>query len=47
MNQIVQITPQFAVTGALAPGDLAIAAGMGFRAVLSNLSLVTVRQTHN
>jgi len=37
MHQIVQITPQFAVTGALAPTDLAIAAGMGFRAVLSNL----------
>jgi sulfide:quinone oxidoreductase len=37
MNRIVQITPQFAVTGALAPADLASAAGMGFRAVLSNL----------
>ncbi|HXE68819.1 MAG TPA: TIGR01244 family sulfur transferase [Hyphomicrobiaceae bacterium] len=37
MNKIVQITPQFAVTGALAPADLAAAARMGFRAVLSNL----------
>jgi sulfide:quinone oxidoreductase len=37
MNKIVQITPQFAVTGALAPADLAAAANMGFRAVLSNL----------
>jgi len=37
MNKIVQITPQFAVTGALAPADFAEAASMGFRAVLSNL----------
>jgi sulfide:quinone oxidoreductase len=37
MNKIVQITPRFAVTGALAPADLAVAAGLGFRAVLSNL----------
>jgi len=37
MNKIVQITPRFAVTGALAPADLAAAANMGFRAVLSNL----------
>jgi len=37
MNKIVHITPQFAVTGALAPADFAAAASMGFRAVLSNL----------
>lgn len=37
MQRIVQITPQFAVSAALAPADLALAAGMGFRAVLSNL----------
>jgi len=35
--KIVQITLQYAVTGALVPADLAVAAGMGFRAVLSNL----------
>src|SRR5689334_14719040 len=37
MNKIVQITPQFAVTGALGPGDLVAAASQGFRSVLSNL----------
>lgn len=37
MNKIIQISPQFAVTGALAPGDLAAAAKGGFRAVISNL----------
>jgi sulfide:quinone oxidoreductase len=37
LMKIVQITQQFAVTGALVPADLAVAAGMGFRAVLSNL----------
>jgi sulfide:quinone oxidoreductase len=37
MNRIVEITPQFAVTGVLAPADFAVAASLGFRAVLSNL----------
>jgi sulfide:quinone oxidoreductase len=37
MNKIIQISPQFAVTGALAPGDLAAAARGGFKAVISNL----------
>jgi sulfide:quinone oxidoreductase len=37
VNKIVKITPQFAVTGALAPADFALAASLGFRAVLSNL----------
>src|SRR5262245_9532363 len=37
VNTIVQITPQFAVTGALAPADFALLARRGFRAVLSNL----------
>jgi len=37
MNKIIQISPHFAVTGALAPGDLAAAAKSGFRSVLSNL----------
>jgi uncharacterized protein (TIGR01244 family) len=37
MNRIVQISAQFAVTGALAPGDLGTAARGGFRSVLSNL----------
>jgi uncharacterized protein (TIGR01244 family) len=37
MNRIVQITPHFAVTGALRPDDLAEAARQGFRSVLSNL----------
>jgi uncharacterized protein (TIGR01244 family) len=37
MNKIIQISPQFAVTGALAPGDLSAAAKGGFRSVISNL----------
>jgi uncharacterized protein (TIGR01244 family) len=37
MNRIVQIAPQFAVTGALGPEDLLAAAGAGFRSVISNL----------
>src|SRR5689334_16535618 len=37
MNPIVQITPQFAVTGALGPGDLVAAASAGFRSLISNL----------
>ena len=36
MKQPIYITPQFAVTDALAPEDFAAAAAMGFRAVLSN-----------
>lgn len=37
MHKIVKLNPQFAVTGALGPGDLTVVAGSGFRAVLSNL----------
>ncbi|MEO8651775.1 MAG: TIGR01244 family sulfur transferase [Hyphomicrobiaceae bacterium] len=36
MNMPVFITPQFAVTAAMAPEDFAAAAAMGFRSVLSN-----------
>ncbi len=36
MKQPIFITPQFAVTDAMAPEDFAAAAAMGFRAVLSN-----------
>src|SRR5215510_8664833 len=37
MNRIVYITPHFAVTGALQPDDLARAAALGFRSIISNL----------
>jgi len=37
MNKITQITPHFAVTGALLPEDFAEVAAQGFKAVLSNL----------
>jgi uncharacterized protein (TIGR01244 family) len=37
VNRIVQITPHFAVTGALRADDLAEAARRGFRSVVSNL----------
>ena len=36
MDKIIYITPGFAVTAALAPGDFAEAARLGFRAILSN-----------
>ena len=36
MDNIAYITPQFAVTAALAPEDFAAAAAMGFRSVISN-----------
>jgi sulfide:quinone oxidoreductase len=36
MDTPIFITPDFAVTSALAPGDFATAAAMGFRSVLSN-----------
>lgn len=36
MNKPIFITPEFAVTSALAPEDFAAAAAMGFRSVLSN-----------
>src|SRR5262245_28293092 len=37
MNRIVQITPHFAVTGALRPGDFAEAVALGFKSIVSNL----------
>ena len=37
MKRIVRITPHFAVTGALEPADFEVAAGMGFRSIISNL----------
>ena len=37
MNKITQITPLFAVTGAMRPEDFAAAAAAGFKSVLSNL----------
>jgi sulfide:quinone oxidoreductase len=37
MNRIVQITPHFAVTGALQPGDVARIAALGFKSIVSNL----------
>jgi sulfide:quinone oxidoreductase len=37
MGKITRITPQFAVTGALQPEDFAVAAGLGFRSIVSNL----------
>jgi len=37
MNRIVHITPHFAVTGALQPGDFAQAAAQGFKSIVSNL----------
>lgn len=36
MQDIVYLTPDFAVTGELAPEDFAVAAGLGFRAILNN-----------
>lgn len=36
MDKPIFITPEFAVTSALAPGDFAAAAAMGFRSILSN-----------
>ena len=38
MDKIVHITPDFAVTAALAPEDFAAVAALGFRAVISNRS---------
>ena len=37
VNKIIQITPHFAVTGALQPDNFAEIAAMGFKSVLSNL----------
>ena len=37
MNKIKQITPKFAVAGALGPEDIRAAAAAGFRAIVSNL----------
>lgn len=37
MQKITYITPGFAVTGALQPGDVAGAAALGFKSILSNL----------
>jgi uncharacterized protein (TIGR01244 family) len=37
MNRIVQITPHFAVTGALQPDDIARVAALGFKSIVSNL----------
>ena len=37
MNKITYITPSFAVTGALDAADFAAAAGLGFKAIVSNL----------
>jgi sulfide:quinone oxidoreductase len=37
MKRIVRITPHFAVTGALEPGDFEAAAALGFRSIVSNL----------
>ena len=37
MNKLTQITPHFAVTGALQPADFASIAAAGFKSVLSNL----------
>lgn len=37
MNKITYITPDFAVTAALQPADVAEAASLGFRSILSNL----------
>jgi uncharacterized protein (TIGR01244 family) len=37
MPKITYITPGFAVTGALQPADVAEAAALGFRSILSNL----------
>ncbi|MGD9783622.1 MAG: TIGR01244 family sulfur transferase [Hyphomicrobiaceae bacterium] len=36
MTEIVYITPEFAVTGALGPDDFAEIAGRGFRAIINN-----------
>lgn len=36
MDQLVHITPHFAVAAALAPGDFARIAALGFKAVISN-----------
>ena len=37
MNKITQLTPHFAVTGALQPADFAEIAAAGFKSILSNL----------
>lgn len=37
MNKVTHITPHFAVTGALQPGDFVEIAAAGFKSVLSNL----------
>ena len=37
MNKITYLTPYFAVTGGLQPGDFAEVAALGFKSVLSNL----------
>jgi len=37
MNKITQITPHLAVTGALRPEDVAEAAALGFKSIVSNL----------
>lgn len=37
MNKITHITPHYAVTGALQPGDVTAAAALGFKSILSNL----------
>jgi uncharacterized protein (TIGR01244 family) len=37
MNRIIEITPHFAVTGALQRADFAQAAAAGFRSIISNL----------
>lgn len=36
MKDIVYLTPDFAITGDLAPADFATAASLGFRAILNN-----------
>lgn len=37
MEKITYLTPHFAVTAELAPADFAAAAGLGFKAIISNL----------
>ena len=37
MNEIVYVTPGFAVTGGLQPDDFAKVAALGFKSILSNL----------
>jgi uncharacterized protein (TIGR01244 family) len=36
MNEIIYLTPGFAITGELAPADFAAAAARGFKAILNN-----------